>query len=353
VNEKNDIAPQHTQKTQIAYSKRWRQLFVKARRELRIIDPKPMDVARWLHGHAQKVSRSTMRQYRAAAMEYCFRLRRFSLEENVPAIDEAIKILGAIDPSNCLQKAASTSATKMKDFPEHMVDAVLNELADRESARSRDLVWLLKASLLAGARPVEWERASWTFHPEIGAGSLKFYNAKNTQNRAHGPTRLLLFTSIENEDYLVLDSWTKRARDIGRQRNFERYMHDLQDLLADTLRGLFPRLKSYPTLYSCRHAAIARWKATYMAGPIGSEEWLHGAAVIAAMAGHATDLTASQHYARGRKGKQSKRSFPMPQADPDEVSRIRPKILAQTERMLSKRQTLNEATKLSLSAFMK
>jgi hypothetical protein len=90
-------------------------------------------------------------------------------------------------------------------------------------------------------------------------------------------------------------------------------------------------------LYSARHAAIARWKAIYMTAERGSAQWLEGAATIAALCGHATDVTATQHYARARASSGPSANLPVPMAHSKEVARIRPLLENQVVKLASLR----------------
>ncbi|MCK1620820.1 hypothetical protein IVA96_30485 [Bradyrhizobium sp. 159] len=90
-------------------------------------------------------------------------------------------------------------------------------------------------------------------------------------------------------------------------------------------KKLFGRRSKHPTLSSVRHAAAARFKATYVETATNEEEKLHGLAVVAALLGHASDATATSHYARAHGGGSS---FPVPAPDPAEVARIRQRFSA-------------------------
>ena len=85
-------------------------------------------------------------------------------------------------------------------------------------------------------------------------------------------------------------------------------------------KALFPKRQQRPTLSSPRHAAAARWKMVYVAGALNEEQRLLGLAIVAAMLGHASDETATRHYARASTGDGA---YPVPEADPAEIARIR------------------------------
>jgi hypothetical protein len=190
-----------------------------------------------------------------------------------------------------------------------------------------------KGTLIAGPRPVEWAKSSWTYHHGQRAGTLRFINAKATNGRAHGRHRTLIFLKASEELDAFFSTCTKRARELSASRDFGRYMDDLQDLLRQTFEQLFPMRRIFPTLYSARHHALTEWKSTYMSAPFGSEEFLKGAAIVAAMAGHASDATASHHYGRKRRGKGPDLLSHIPCADPADVERVRPRLVVALSRL--------------------
>ena len=85
-------------------------------------------------------------------------------------------------------------------------------------------------------------------------------------------------------------------------------------------KGLFPKRGLRPTLSSPRHAAAARWKMAYVTSALNEEQRLPGLAIVAAMLGHASDETATKHYARASTGDGV---YPVPEPDPAEIARIR------------------------------
>jgi hypothetical protein len=248
-------------------------------------------------------------------------------------ISAALDVIAGLSPRHCAKGSKKTSAPKPKEFPTEMAHAVFEALNSSTNQREIDLCLFLRGALIAGPRPVEWARSSWTYHPDRRAGTLRFINAKATNGRAHSEHRTLIFLDATEQLNKLFAACTARGRELAGARDFSDYMNDLQDLLRETFKRLFPRRRTFPTFYSARHHALAEWKAAYMSAPFGSEEFVKGAAIVAAMAGHASDATATHHYGRRKRGKGPDPSYSIPYAHPDEVEKVRPRLLAALSRM--------------------
>jgi len=96
---------------------------------------------------------------------------------------------------------------------------------------------------------------------------------------------------------------------------------------------IFQRRKRRPTLYSPRHEAAARWKSDYMAGTATLEQRIEGAAMVAALLGHASDSTATSHYGRPQCGESGGSRYPTPVPDGAEVARVRKRLARKLERL--------------------
>ncbi len=98
-------------------------------------------------------------------------------------------------------------------------------------------------------------------------------------------------------------------------------------------KALFPRRTEaeHPTLSSVRHAAAARFKAAYVATATTEEEKLRGLAMVAALLGHASDATATEHYAcaHGRDDR-----YPVPVPDALDVAHVRRRYSEPARRLL-------------------
>lgn len=212
-------------------------------------------------------------------------------------------------------KSKGTSANKMKRVREQDISTLENHLEKSRSLRFHHAMMCLKTGVLTGARPVEWWNAK-IIDNESGF-CVRFKNAKFDELRAHGEFRHLTWRELPDDDRELIEDWMKIIADFKRTnslRAFKIWLAGLQDALRLVCREIWPRRSKQITLYSGRHEAAARWKLAY------PDRYS-----VAAMMGHATDETASKHYARYRRGsgKVSLKSAQIPQPLREEVSRIR------------------------------
>lgn len=216
------------------------------------------------------------------------------------------------------KRTSSSKAKRLSDKDRELVCAMAFLSSSPNATKLRDY---LRAGTLAGLRPAEWPSASLE-RMKVGVHGwrLTVRNAKYTEdgNRAHGPTRTLLWKDLSNVEVATLSAWIGHARNPG----YEKLLDTLSNLMRRTSARLFSRRKRKPTLYSVRHEFSARAKAHYLAPgrDIGA-----GLAAIAALMGHAVDDTATQHY--GRAGKSDRGvKYNIPDADPAEVELVRKAI---------------------------
>jgi hypothetical protein len=333
VSTRSDGQITRTSETEANYRDCWKRLRNQAGKALKIHEPSPSQVALWLVSHVPAIRQNTLRLYRAAASFCLVEARDQAVGAAAQDIEIALDIVGSLRPRDYAKTSTKTSARKPKEFPIEMSEAIFDALANSTNQRETDLCLFLRGALIAGPRPVEWARSSWTYHPDRRAGTLRFINAKATNGRAHSEHRTLIFLDATEQLNKLFAACTARGRELAGARDFSDYMNDLQDLLRETFKRLFPRRRTFPTFYSARHHALAEWKAAYMFAPFGSEEFVKGAAIVAAMAGHASDATATHHYGRKKRGKGPDPSYSIPYAHPDEVEKVRPRLLAALSRM--------------------
>jgi hypothetical protein len=226
-----------------------------------------------------------------------------------------------------------TSAAKAKNLALGDLDRLCARMLSAPSTNAKGLVAFLRASSLAGLRPDEWRRAALT---RLAAGphqwELRVANAKATNGRATGEFRTLRWASLSPLEVSVLTATIRTASDENDRGRYARWLATLRSLLCRVTKALFPRRARRPTLYTGRHAAAARWKRHYIRTDAPLEERQRGAAVVAALLGHASDATASTHYGRAA---DNSGAFGIPEADEAEVQLVR-------QRLFPKRDALDE-----------
>lgn len=195
----------------------------------------------------------------------------------------------------------STSSYKAKSIPIDHLQLMIDYCKSVKSEWAKRSVNFLQANILTGLRPCEWETAQW-----IDLTTLIVRNAKATNGRANGPTRIVTIASNDplyeatKQHFLDLQNWRAAGGD------FDKYYENARKAIQRINRSLWPtRTKRHYTLYTGRHQFAANEKA----GGASKAE-------IAENMGHASDETAAKHYGKGRSG-WNKKPSPMPESRPD------------------------------------
>lgn len=256
----------------------------------------PVAACEWIASQRTGWSRSTWRAYRAALVYF--------MEKNGPI--EAVSVLGQSDTSPCKAKGEHTSAKKMKSFSVKHLTKIVKVLGEGQGKNDLLLGLWVTVNRLVGLRPIEWETAV------ITDKVLVVQNAKSTNGRSHGETRHLLLSGLSQQDrealYLFVETLRKTVDEYG---DFKKVQKACSCRLWKVTRRLWPNRSTYPTLYSTRHQFSADLKK--QGRPC--EE-------IAALFGHATDKTASEHYGRGKYGESRGGSVVPPSEEVERVRRL-------------------------------
>lgn len=338
-NDQDTLSRSHA--TTIAYAARVHGLAVRCRAELGLWEAEPLmsgDLVAWLIAQKTGWAPTTWRLYKAAvAAELDEAIRRglaptsesagATLEDDeLTELQEARHRLDVESQAGCVKKSTRTSAQKLKRLPPAERRRICNELSKASARYGPVLADCLEAGALTGLRPCEWP--SVMILPGTGTGALALLvtNAKQGPHRAHGPTRTLTFEKLQDQKRAALRRWLAIVAACDAP-TYRRLLSRLSDLLYRTTRALWPRRRRHPTLYSARHEAAAMFKIVYP-----PED-------VAAMMGHATDVTASAHYGRCRPGKQGlppdvrEALSNLPRPAPTEVLRVRRLLTDQRARL--------------------
>lgn len=291
--------------TQDSYRRRSRDLVRRCREELGLHPNEDLDYRRfvgWLILHKPEWARTTWRQYKAAA---AFTLME-KAEEGSDTAQEALEALMPVDVDGCKQTSRSTSATKLKKMPLRDYRSIDRFLEENPGPWHEDLRRWLASGMLTGLRPLEWGQTTYT--TRSGEDALVVKNAKNTNKRSHGPTRTILLGGLTDEERKIIKRHVERATEWSQADQYPRFYHGCAATLSRVARRLWPKRDKYPTLYSARHQFSADAKASGLTS-----------AELAALMGHAVDVTAGRHYGRRSAGLEMLRVRP----DPSEVAKIR------------------------------
>jgi hypothetical protein len=280
----------------------------------------------------QNWNASTWRQNRAAIKEGLTG-EVASEPGRATQIKRAIERLDQTRSALSKARTPRTSAKKAKRFAIGDMARIRHAALASASPNAQVLADILLATSVAGLRPIEWRSAK--FGPSSVPGfayEMTVRNAKHNAVRGHGEFRTLRWTGLD----MVTARAIKRSIDVAQgaktAEHYKRIISTLAAMMRRLTAALFPRRKKRPTLYTARHEAIAHWKLHYVETQSTPEGRLNGLAIVAALSGHATDETATMHYGRSRRDERTGRGIP--QADPSEVARIRPRMSMTLTRLL-------------------
>lgn len=297
--------PTRNQQTQESYQRRSRDLVRRCREELGVHANEDLDYRRfvgWLIMHKPEWTRPTWRQYKAAAV-YTLELKA---ESGSSIAQEALETLLPVDVDGCKSSSRKTSALKLKRLPLRDYRSIDRYLSEHSGPWHADLRRWLAGGMLTGLRPLEWGQCQYT--QRLGEDALVVQNAKNTNNRAHGPSRTILLGGLTDEERQLIKRHVDRATEWKQADQYGRFYNGCAATLARVSRALWPKRDRHPTLYSARHQFSADAKASGLTS-----------AELAALMGHAVDVTAGRHYGRRTAGLEMLRVRP----DPDDVAKIR------------------------------
>lgn len=270
-----------TEETITVYMKRAKNLAKRAMVDLKIPPGEKLDARQfvaWLETLRPTLSKPSWRQYKSSVI--CL-LEQYEEAEAIEAVD----FLRAIDTQGCVKNTDKTSGTKLKRFSWGDFQRITDHLRKKTGKWHRPLLDWLICGCLTGLRPQEWVGAEIQDHE--GEPSLIVKNAKQTNGRAHGPTRTLLLSSLSVDEIQTLRNHIERVKTWSGMDQFDDFYTGCSLTLYYVSRKLWPRRQKHVTLYSCRHQFSANAKAS---GFSTTE--------IAAMMGHRVDTTATKHYGK-------------------------------------------------------
>ncbi len=188
------------------------------------------------------------------------------------------------------RESKRTSAQKVKHIKGEDLEMLISHLVKLKARNAKALANWLYANILVGLRPVEWKTVEVI---DIGKEkALLVQNAKNTNNRSHGETRVIKLKSFSNKQQKGIISFAQHCQRLNNTDSFESFYNDCRKLLLRSNKKLWRRRKKHITLYSTRHQFSADLKKS---GRTLIE--------IAYLMGHASTDTATHHYGKRRFGK--------------------------------------------------
>jgi len=269
----------------------------------------------WLEGQLSDLMPSTRRQYIAASKELLGEQLKVLPNNSNKLLDQeesiarvlAMKSAKYSTPTLKKRRRGRTSSQKAKRLD--LEDIRLLREATKDS-RSQwilpSLLWLT-VNTIVGLRPNEWRYAEVV---KLGdTPLLRIYNGKATNGRAHGILRHIDLSELLEIEWQWLELQIRYVQQYADSDNeWKRYYTSVRRVIHEITRKHLGNRRKFPTLYSSRHQFAANAKLEGLTK-----------ADIAAMMGHATDKTATQHYGKKSYGKGGCRCRPLP----EEVDKIR------------------------------
>ena len=243
------------------------------------------------------IVKSTWRHHRAAIAFY--------LEHNDHG-SEAVVAVKKIDGLNCKTESVESSALKQKKLSNNDIESIASKLNAVKNKWDGLILSWIEAAIVTGLRPSEWETAL------LKGNYLIVQNAKNTNGRTFGVERILNLSELDEFSYEAIEKFIHKlhfAMRVNGGNFLFIYTCCRQRLRAITIK-LWPPKKKHPTLYSARHQFSADMKNI-----LSMKE-------IAALMGHGTDATATEHYGKKRYGTYKENHIT---PDPEQVALIQEK----------------------------
>lgn len=215
----------------------------------------PTQFAQWMLDKQPTWDYATWRLYRAALLHH-FSLLAKTTEAKQPYEEASRMIQGAL-PSACRPRPESvvdrnTSAKRARRISIPDVDK-LNTAFMQKAARSKkgwaQATWLFFIStIIAGARPNEWERATMT------ATGVVVTNSKNTEGREKSePTRFVPIANVG--DYILVQNHIDQIqRWLSSGNSWDLYYKMVREYLRRVVGEVFPDPEMPRiSLYTARH----------------------------------------------------------------------------------------------------
>lgn len=281
--------PTRAAETEQAYRLRAQQLLGSCARDRGVESPETLnddEMVGWCEEKAVEVRPASWRTYRAS-------LSWWAEEQGRGELAERIRGVASVEPDKGKAMPQRTSARKLKGGRDDLADLLDHLHAKTKTARVQNISFeglvFIAATYYAGLRPSEWLGTRWM--DEAVEPVLRVPNAKATNDRAHGPYRRIHFVGARPDQMKPIEFMVNLARECENQDDpaaaWDVIYERARKTVARAAVSIWPRRAQRPTIYSCRHQFGANAKA---AGFTREE--------VAALMGHASDRTASRHYAR-------------------------------------------------------
>ncbi len=214
------------------------------------------------------------------------------------------RLLDKIEGGDRKKLEPRTSSHKKKSFSIKEIKQLEEHLENNKYKWGKPTLYWVKASILIGLRPVEWKSVELDLNNKV----IIVRNAKNTNGRTFGDFRHLNISHLNNEELNIIIKHVQFTKEMLNKDNWNRYYEACSNFIKYITRKIWPNRERQPTLYSARHQFSANMKAS---GCTKNE--------IAALMGHGSDETATQHYGKKIFGTRMRK----PEVNKQELSKIK------------------------------
>lgn len=304
-----------TRKTEYQYLKRAKNLIKAASVffDTSIDELEPMLIVQYIVGKRTQYTQATYRQYKAALLFYFEANQRHYKSDE---LQQAVEYLESVPQTDCAKTTNNTSQLRRKNFDASVLNKLIYAISKTTSQFSSITINWLLCGALTGLRPHEWKNAEII---EIeGKQYLRVRNGKATNGRSHGEYRHLDISLFSEKEMAMLKDFFRVVylyrdhSDIGfegLQDKCTQFLKNVNNNLAQGKlkkigynksrgSGVYRTADPVPrriTLYSVRHFFSSAAKSDLL----DRNE-------IAALMGHKTDKTATEHYGKKRYGRRGK-----------------------------------------------
>jgi integrase len=252
---------------------------------------------------SKKLRQSSWRYYRASFMF----MSELFLEKGKISQSQFEKIRLLLEKTRGEDKDKlehKTSSNKKKSFNIKEIKKIDDYLKKSKNKWANPLRLWIRSGSLIGLRPQEWKDVQLKIDEKI----IIIKNAKNTNGRSLGEHRTINLSHLEDEKINDIEIHIKISDNMHKKGIWDIYYQGCSNLLKYSARKIWTNKSRYPSLYSCRHQFSANMKAS---GCTKKE--------VAALMGHASDLTAQEHYGRKIHGSRGRK----PEVNKNDLSKVK------------------------------
>lgn len=182
-------------------------------------------------------------------------------------------------------------AKKQRFFRRSDANEIIANLAhDCDSIYAEPLLHWLRAGLLTGLRPIEWQATEYVNSQSEDGQNYRYLivlNAKSTNFRGSGVVRILDISDMSTSHLESIQYMSDVGYRMYVNGDWKKFYSQCSQLLNRTCKTIWPtgKPRCY-SLYSCRHQFISNMKAAY--DPV----------TVALLSGHGSYESAQKNYAR-------------------------------------------------------